>query len=514
MKNFLLFVILFISSCITQKSLKTPREQYGKLFETIQTQRVFPDNKTFVDAVSKLKPEEILRAYKKQSTDKDFNLKAFANEYFELPSANHKKFVTQNENIRKHIDTLWTVLQRKADVSQMGSLIPLPHPYIVPGGRFREVYYWDSYFTMLGLKQSRKIETIQDMIDNFAYLIDRFGFVPNGNRTYYLTRSQPPFFSLMIDLLAQAKGDEIYIKYQPQLIKEYQFWMHGKNELDQMEAAHNLVKLGKDTFLNRYWDESDQPREESYDEDIAAAKLSSMPNEEFYRNVRAAAESGWDFSSRWFADGENLKTIETTNIVPVDLNCLLYFMEQTIARSFSLQNDVKNANIYRAYADERKNAIIRYCWNDKNGWFLDYDYKLKEQTGSLSLAGVFPLFFKIADLYQANKVAFMIQQKFLKPGGLVTTLKNTNQQWDSPNGWAPLQYIAIKGLRNYKLNVLGDTIAKRWIYLNKRVFKQTGKLMEKYNVVDLKLGAGGGEYPLQDGFGWTNGVLLELMNNN
>jgi alpha,alpha-trehalase len=166
---------------------------------------------------------------------------------------------------------------------------------------------------------------------------------------------------------------------------------------------------------------------------------------------------------------------------------------------------------YKSLAIKRKAAIQKYCWDDGQKFYVDYDIKVKKKKISLSAATVFPLFFNIANEQQAKRVAGKIQDKLLFAGGLLTTSVITGQQWDAPNGWAPLQWMAIKGLENYGYIELAQDIAERWIKLNKDVFARTGKLMEKYNVIDIKLEAGGGEYPGQDGFGWTNGVLLALI---
>lgn len=185
------------------------------------------------------------------------------------------------------------MLARLADAGgQFSSLVPLPHPYIVPGGRFREVYYWDSYFTMLGLQEDGQTTLIRHILDNFAYLIGKYGFVPNGNRTYYLTRSQPPFFSLMVGLLAQSEGDSVLVRYQAPLLREYAYWMAGADSLALGQANRTAVKMPSGQVLNRYWDASDQPREESYVEDVTATRTSKQPAATFYRNVRAAAASG------------------------------------------------------------------------------------------------------------------------------------------------------------------------------------------------------------------------------
>src|ERR1700712_2833963 len=161
-----------------------------------------------------------------------------------------------------------------------------------------------------------------------------------------------------------------------------------------------------------------------------------------------------------------LGTIHTTSIIPVDLNCLLYHLEQTIARSFQLQGDGSQYRLYLAKAALRKKAILKYCWNEENGWFMDYDWKLKHTTPNQTLAGVYPLEFKIASEKQAEKIGAVLKSKFLKPGGLVTTFERSGQQWDNPNAWAPLQYMSIDGLNNYHQISLARSIAENWIRTN------------------------------------------------
>lgn len=495
--------------------LKTPRQLFPGLFEAVQMSDVFPDNKTFVDATAKRDPVLIMKDYNEQKDKVGFDLKQFVLDNFTVPGTHNDVFKSDIQaGIRKHIDTLWQVLYRKHDtVSKYSSLLPVPNDFVVPGGRFRETYYWDSYFTMLGLQESHKTKIIQNMIGNFAYLLDTYGFIPNGIRTYYLTRSQPPFFSMMLDILAKDEGNKIYTQYQPELVKEYEFWMRGAEKLGPGQAFRNSVRMPGGEIMNRYWDESDLPREESYKKDVNAAKTTKEAPGEFYRNIRAAAESGWDFSTRWMDTTGKLETIQTTLIIPVDLNCLLYHLEMTIAKSYSVQGNEAKYKYYFAKATARKKAIQKYCWSAKEGWFMDYNWKEKHTTTHVSLAGVFPLEFKIADAKQAVSVAAKIKAKFFKSGGLVTTFERSGQQWDSPNAWAPLQYMAIDGLNNYGDYKLARSIAETWVRTNIGVFNSTGKLMEKYNVLDTDVKAGGGEYPLQDGFGWTNGVLLNLLNH-
>jgi len=491
----------------------SPDIRYGELFEQAQFSGLFEDSKTFADCTPKFPTDEILAAYKNAKLNQGFDIKNFIKEYFIIPPKIASTFESDtSKTAAQHIDTLWNVLTRQPDASTDGTLIPLPNSYIVPGGRFREVYYWDSYFTMLGLQKSERWDLIENMVDNFSYLIETMGFIPNGNRTYYQGRSQPPFYALMVGILAEGKGEGTLKKYLPYLQKEYDFWMDGAIDLKVDRSTHRrVVRMPDGALLNRYYDDVPQARPESYKEDIELVKSLENGGEQQYRDIRAAAESGWDFSSRWFKDGQYMSTIHTTEIIPVDLNALLFHLEQTLAAAYEEDGNSEDAFIYNQKADLRKAALIRYCWSEAAGFFKDYDFVAKEQTEILSLAAMYPLYFNMAEPDQAKRVAQMIEKDFLQPGGVTSTLYNTGQQWDAPNGWAPLQWITIQGLRNYEQEALADTIKTRWVDINIDVYKKTGKMVEKYNVYELGLEGGGGEYPVQDGFGWTNGVLLRLL---
>lgn len=493
-------------------ALRTPSELYPGLFERVQLERVYEDGKTFVDAVPRMSPEDVVRDYQRVQHGADFDLRAFVNAHFEAPRVRGSDFQSSGgRSITSHIEELWPVLERQPDTPQpYSSLVPLPHRYIVPGGRFREIYYWDSYFTMLGLEQSGRHDVAADMVRNFAHLIDRFGHIPNGNRTYYLSRSQPPFFAAMVNLIAAREGDGVYTRYLPQLAREYAFWMEGEATLPRGAAHRRVVRLHDGTVLNRYWDDRDTPREESFREDVETARAAKRPSQEVYRNLRAAAESGWDFSSRWLADGATLATIRTIEIVPVDLNSLLYGLERTLARAYRLSGAADRATQVSARAWRRREAIHRYLWDSEQRAFGDYAWRDKRLTGQLSAATLYPLFFGIATPAQAHDVATTVRVRLLQPDGLATTTRNTGQQWDAPNGWAPLQWIAIEGLNDYGERDLARDIAQRWIAENVTFYRATGRLVEKYDVSG-DAAARGGEYPLQDGFGWTNGVLRRLL---
>jgi alpha,alpha-trehalase len=485
--------------------------QLSPLFEDVQLLPVFTDGKTFVDCVPKISPQSILDTYNSEKNKPGFDLKAFVEAHFDLPKPHSDGHTSDpQKTVEENIEILWDVLSRQPDAAS-GTLIPLPHPYIVPGGRFGEVYYWDSYFTMLGLQASGRHHMLENMVANFSHLIETVGFIPNGNRTYYLGRSQPPFYALMIRLLAAVKGEKILSQYLLPLLQEYRYWMKGQEVLvESNSSVRHVHKMKGGEVLNRYWDEFDTARPESYRQDVELAHQSKQDPAILYRHLRAGAESGWDYSSRWFKDGHSFSTIHTAAIVPVDLNCLLYHLEQTIASAYLVNDEAAAAAKYTALAEKRKQAIQQYCWNERTGFFVDFDTTDNRPTQELTLAGIAPLYFKIATQQQADLAAAIIEQRFLKPGGLITTLKQTGQQWDAPNGWAPLQWMAVVGLDNYGHVALAATIAQRWLQLNTDVFKRTGKLMEKYNVVDTAAAAGGGEYEGQDGFGWTNGVYLAL----
>jgi alpha,alpha-trehalase len=318
----------------------------------------------------------------------------------------------------------------------------------------------------------------------------------------------------MVGLLAQQDGDSVYLQYLPELKAEYDYWMEGAASVGPGHAARHVVRLFDGTVLNRYWDERDAPRDESYREDVDTARSTPQRNAgDLWRNLRAGGETGWDFSSRWFADNRTLATIDVTSLVPVDLNALLYGLERTLAKAYRLQGDATRAENFEARATARADAIRHWLWDSRIGAFTDYDYVRRTLRHRLTAATVYPLFAGVASREQAKTIAETIKRGLLRPGGMATTQVTTGQQWDEPNGWAPLQYLAVIGLRRYGEAALARTIATRWIRTNVAYYARTGKLVEKYDIgADAgQASAGGGEYPLQDGFGWTNGVLRTLL---
>ncbi|MDR5804807.1 alpha,alpha-trehalase TreF [Caballeronia sp. LZ001] len=504
-----------IAQIAPQTSPLPPSELYGALYREVELAHLYPDSKTFADMVPKMSPQQVMSDYAKRTQSSD--LGTFIASHFTLPSRDVKGYASDpRQSVTGHIDTLWTVLRRNPDAqaSPWSSLLPLPYSYVVPGDRFDEIYYWDSYFIMLGLKQSGQRELMRNELDNFATLIDRYGHIPNGNRSYYLSRSQPPFFAQMVQLAADTEGAATFVRYLPELEREYAYWMDGADKLAPGQSVRHAVRLEDGALLNRYWDDRAAPRDESYREDMETAQQMPGRNaQDLWRNLRAGGETGWDFSSRWFADGESLSSIEVTSIVPVDLNSLLYDLERTLAHGYRIKGDATNAEAMEQHARQRADAICAHLWDPQLNAFGDYQFVSRLLTHRLSAATVYPLYMGIATKAQAVAVASTVRSRLLRAGGLATTTVRSGQQWDEPNGWAPLQFLAVMGLRRYGQDALAKQIAERWIQNDVAYYRHTGKLVEKYDV-DAKAGsssAGGGEYPLQDGFGWTNGVLRTLM---
>ena len=493
-----------------------PARDLGPLFHDVQLSGIFEDSKTFVDARPLNAPTDITARYG-SPRDSTFNLRAFVERHFELPRPVAADFrADRSRTMEQHIRALWPVLVRAADTADArSSLIPLPQAYVVPGGRFREVYYWDSYFTMLGLIETGRTNLVRSMLDNFAHLIQTVGHIPNGNRTYYLSRSQPPYFAAMVGRYAMATDTTQALRYLDALEAEHAFWMDGADRLAPAQTYRRVVRLPDGAVLNRYWDDRAEPRPESYRPDYELGQtVPEGRRDAFYRNARATAESGWDFSSRWMRDPSDLRTLETTELIPVDLNSLLYHAERTIAVLRVFRGGAGDAGVAQEFtrkAEERRRALLDIAYDPVGGFFYDVRWRNGERVKDRpTLAAAAPLYFGLATAEQGLRVAARLQRDFLKPGGFVTTLIASGQQWDAPNGWPPLEWLAIEGVRRYGRADLADAARDRWLALNRRTYRSTGKMTEKYDVVDLRRRAGGGEYATQDGFGWTNGVALAL----
>lgn len=510
----------------------------GDLLRIVQMARIFNDSKTFVDMRLQKDEADVLQAFKAlpDNPSKDQVFK-FVKDNF-LPAGDdleewsppdwkeNPEFIDRikDDNLRdfaSKLNELWKKLGRKiSDEARQNparsSLILVKNPFIVPGGRFREYYYWDSYWVVDGLLVCGMKDTVKGMIDNFVQLVKTYGFVPNGGRIYYTNRSQAPFLIPIVALYLNNTGDEDYVKsILDDLEKEYTFWRENRNvEVEVSSGKYNL---------SIYAANMDTPRPESYYEDFHTAQAipeSARPT--LYQDIASAAESGWDFSTRWFnrtgSQQGSLRSTRTRQIIPTDLNSLLYLNEKLLEKFFRLFGNTAKADQYEGFSKSRLAAIEAVLWDNKTGLWLDYDRQFKKKRHYFYAASVVPLW---AGVHRGNlaRERFVLQAlKRLKvldyPGGFPTSLSTSGQQWDFPNAWPPLQHMLIEGLALSSSKELQDEafkFAQKWITTNYKAWKSTGHMFEKFNVSVHGAPGGGGEYKIQIGFGWTNGVVLDML---
>lgn len=484
----------------------TPAELYGPLLAAVQERGILSDGKTFVDALPRRPVAAIMADFAKRPLD-DTDLLRFVEQNFDLPAVIGPITASApSRPLREHIRSMWAQLARGPEAGGLNSsALPVGHRHVVPGGRFREIYYWDSFFTMLGLVRDGEMALAGGIVDAMTELIEDHGHVPNGTRTYYLGRSQPPLFHMMVALLDDGRPD-VTARRLAAMKCEHAWWMEGEDTLSPGLQANRVAMLSDGSMLNRYWDPRGTPRDESWGEDVATALESPRPPEVVYRDLRAGAESGWDFSSRWL-DGPSLSSIRTTTIAPVDLNSFLYGLESSIAAS----GDADAAH-FADRARRRMEAMHHNLWYAEGGYFADLDLTGDVIRPAVSAAALAPLLAGLATRSQADATARIVEDRMLAPGGLRTTLVESGEQWDSPNGWAPLQWIAVKGLCRYAHDALAGQISRRWLATVETSYAQTALLFEKYDVETGAIG-GRGEYAPQTGFGWTNGVTADFIDS-
>lgn len=377
-----------------------------------------------------------------------------------------------------YIDSYWQALTRSNTVD-VGTLIGMPRPYVVPGvgAMFQEMYYWDSFFTALGLVGTRHDQLVLDIAENMAYLLERFGVIPNGTRYYFLSRSQPPFFTQVVQLalaVKQTRGDTDTLEWLARMLSlaeaEHQTVWHGT-----AQPHHRLVHAG----MSRYFDIN-------------------------FLDMLASCESGWDHSTRcddrWLAH------------LPVDLNAILHVREMDMARFANDLGDSERAAHWQAKAHERAETMRRLFWDEERALFLDFDYVSGAHNPTPSLAAFYPLWAGIATEAQAARMVRDWLPRFEQKGGVVTALDSLpGRQWAWPNGWAPLQYIVAEGLDRYGFEEDAQRIREKWCDLCAGLHAQTGVLWEKYNVVNPEEEGEAGLYGHVTGFGWTNGVIVDFV---
>lgn len=429
------------------------------------------------------------------------------------------------------VHSIWKNLSRKVsgrvqERPDFHTLLPLKYPAMIPGSRFREVYYWDSYWVIRGLLVSKMYETAKGIVYNLLSLIEEFGYVLNGARAYYTNRSQPPLLSSMvIDIYDQTCDMDLIEKALPALLKEHEFWNSGTHKVIVQDAEGSLHTL------NRYYAMWNKPRPESstIDREIASNFSNTCEKTKLYRELASAAESGWDFSTRWMRNGSDLASLATTSIVPVDLNAFILKMELDITSLAHVIGDNKIAARFMEASETRKKAMNSIFWKAEMGQWLDYwlsnfdaskdayTWNASSQNQKLFASNFVPLWIQLfnSDVKVVDEVLRSLQNSgLLCPAGIATSLTNSGQQWDFPNGWAPLQHMIVEGLvrsRSEQARSIAEDIAVKWIRTNYVAYKKTGNMHEKYNVEKCGDFGGGGEYVPQTGFGWSNGVVLAFL---
>src|SRR5215469_13368578 len=432
-------------------------------------------------------------------------------------------------------------------------LLYLPHEYVVPGGRFNEMYGWDSYFIVRGLLQGGRVALARGMVDNFFFEIEHYGALLNANRTYYLTRSQPPFLSSMVVELYQAvrqqggPEDRAWLEraYQD-LSKDYEMWT---------SAPH----LAGQTGLSRYYDFGDGPPQEAVQDETGFYRkvsgyfflhpkqaddyiFETQPNVEqnvagaaytlevceapatmqrpqcdkarqfklskdYYKGDRSMRESGFDVSFRFGAFGA-----ATHHYAPVCLNSLLYKTEKDLEQISLWLGRFDDAKTWGKRAEDRKKRITKYLWNEEQGLFYDYDFVNGQISNYRYATTFYPLWAGLATPEQAKAVVSNLKV-FEQPGGLPMSTTDTGAQWDFPYGWGNIEMLVVDGLRRYGYNTDADRVSYEFLSMVAENFRRDGDIREKYDVVTRSSHAHAelGYHMNVVGFGWTNAAFLELL---
>ncbi len=466
-----------------------PGRDLEDVFSTVAGNRdpaVFADGKILADSTPLRSLGEIGMAFTVASKEPGFDPALFWRSHFELPNYDYAvergSQTGEREGVLdEYISSMWPQLTYHA-FRDRGSLIGTPYPHLKPGERFTEGCYWDLADAVGGLLEEARTDPDSERRDkenlvlgvagNLVYQIERYGYVPNGLRTYYLWRSQPPVFAGMVKEMAAYFGDRrpnLVEDYLPALTKEYEWWMRGEAEVAAFggpTALNRVVRLPDGALLNRHWDESDLPRPESYEEDIRTAQLAKgVDPRTLFRHVRAGAESGRDHTARFMSDPERLETIHTTDFVPVELNSLLWQYEDLIAASHDKAGRSVIAAEFHDRADRRNAAINNYLWNESEGFYCDYDFVQDQQSEVRSMGTAYPVARGMSTPEQSIRVAGVLAKDLLKRGGFVSAAVYSPQQWDAPNGFARDQVEGVHALIASGLS--GSAVAaaaiERWL---------------------------------------------------
>ena len=414
-------------------------------------------------------------------------------------------------------------LPEDAAAIEEAGLLYLPHPYVVPGGRFNEMYGWDSYFTLLGLVRDGELTLAKAMTENFLYEIEHYGMILNANRTYFLTRSQPPFLTQMILEVYRRTGDVRWLEHTLPAIEKYHgYWTrephltprtglsryHGGANTPAPEVVYGERDREGQNHYDRVREYYRTHQVAEYDVGRYYDRQADRLTELFYLGDRAMRESGFDPSARF-----GPFSIDIINYNPVDLNCLLYRMEMDTAAILTLLDRPLEARAWIERAERRAADTNRLMWNEGAGLYFDYNFEKEKQSDYRFITTFYPLWAGIASREQAAKIVANLPL-FERAGGLQTSAQVTGNQWDAPFGWAPMQVIAVEGLRRYGFKAEADRLSRKFLTMVLNDFAEHGTIKEKYDVVtgksDLAAGLRFGYTSNEIGFGWTNAAFVLL----
>ncbi|KAL1937780.1 hypothetical protein VTO73DRAFT_12799 [Trametes versicolor] len=477
----------------------------GALIQTVNLARLFPDSKTFVDKPTSKSSQQVLSDFNALNNNSvtegdllNFVNNDFSGEGLELEAVTIADFKDEPSFLSGVADPLikafsqtvhgfWTQLVRNTNQTALcpegttsgkceSSLIPLNHTFVVPGGRFREQYYWDSYWIIQGLIESELFSTVNDTLQNFMDEIENFGFIPNGGRIYYLDRSQPPLFIHMLsDYVAASNDTSILKRALPLAEKELKWW------------ADNRTLNVTSPFTNRtyamahYAVNNSAPRPESYLEDYLTANdptlstpLTEQERADLYAELASGAETGWDYSSRWMAQplagGSNntnpaLRTLNIRKTIPVCLNSILYKAHTLLADLYAAQKQNSSATTHRSAASTFRAGVLDLFWDSSKLAFYDFNLTANTRNSLFTSATFYPLWNGIIpdEVLSSSANAFgvfaalnMVLNRY--NGTFPVTFLESGQQWDAPNAWPPHQHIALQALRALPANVTSGAL--------------------------------------------------------
>lgn len=412
------------------------------------------------------------------------------------------------ENVRRFIKESWEKTVRFSP-DDNGDLIGLPYKYTVPSisDSFQSMFYWDTYFTGEGLIIDGHVDFARSNVENMLYIVDRYGKMLNGNRTYFENRSQPPYLSMMIESVYKTTGDKEWLrKILPSLRKEYDFWM-----------IKRITPVG----LNRYSNEGTTAQKERMVNVLKkrlgenfqrkTEKLSSVELLKIGSHFIAECESGWDFTPRF--------QMRCEDFCPIDLNANLYYYEKNF-EFFALElGNNSEAQQWALKAENRRRLINQHCKDQATGLYYDYDYVNNKRSDVVS-AGIFSLLYaKVLSKEEVMAMKTELLNALEFPYG-ISACENKDYgyvyQWSYPNGWAPLNYLSVRGLDNYGLKEDAKRISKKYQMMVSNSFKETNNLWEKYNIVEGNVNVVN-EYKMPTMIGWTAGVFVwvsDYLKNN